>query len=146
MKRIFNSICIASLLCLSTFGIQAQTSGSLSKIKSECNADSVFQLLQSFELAKSGSTIKINWQTSEDMNLSHFEIQRSTDGANFEVIALMFTQENAENGAAYRYADYNMPAQNSGFIYYRLKIVDMNGKSIFSALKKIEKTDMAINK
>lgn len=100
--------------------------------------------MHSFELAQTANTVKINWQTSREIRHNYFEIQRSFDGVNYEVIALMFAMEDAEKGAAYKYHDhlpYNHPAGNA---FYRLKLVDLNGKSLLLSPQKIVTREEAL--
>jgi hypothetical protein len=93
--------------------------------------------MQSFELAQTANTVKINWQTSMEIRHNYFEIQRSVDGVNYEVIALMFAMEDAEKGASYKYHDHLPLIPSAGDFYYRLRLVDLNGKSSLLPPKKI---------
>jgi hypothetical protein len=140
MKRFFTLAGVAIIVFLTNNNLLAQstiTSSSVSKntvLKSEPAANVV---LQSFELVKSGNTIKINWQTATEKNNNYFEIQRSIDGVQFDVIALMFAKEDAEKGAAYRYNDQEFAKLNADKVYYRLRIIDMSGKSVTLESKKL---------
>jgi hypothetical protein len=133
MKRFFTLAGVAIIVFLTNNNLLAQstiTSSSVSKntvLKSEPAANVV---LQSFELVKSGNTIKINWQTATEKNNNYFEIQRSIDGVQYDVIALMFAKEDAEKGASYRYNDQEFAKLNADKVYYRLRIIDMSGKSV----------------
>jgi hypothetical protein len=103
-------------------------------------------VLQSFELSKTSSTIKLNWQTATEKNNNYFEIQRSIDGIHYDVIALMFAKEDAEKGAAYRYTDQEPAKLNAAIVYYRLRIIDINGKSAVLDQKKIAFSEISLPK
>ncbi len=147
MKRFFTLAGFAIIVFLANTTLQAQStlaSSALSKntvLKSEVSASVV---LQSFELIKSGNTIKINWQTATEKNNNYFEIQRSIDGIQYDVIALMFAKEDAEKGAAYRYNDQEFAKFNAEKVYYRLRIIDMTGKSVLLDPKKLVLADTIV--
>jgi hypothetical protein len=149
MKRFFTFFIIAMLFCLGNFSLQAQTVN-LSKpasVRTSVNAETTFNVtMQSFELVKTANTVRINWQTSREKNHNYFEIQRSVDGVNYELIALMFAQEDAEMGSAYKYNDHILSSMSGSDIYYRLKMVDMEGKAFTISHKKINISDIAERK
>jgi hypothetical protein len=140
MKRFFTHACIVILLILAAVNSSAQSENSIGSEKSR--SKSVPEIgskvdMHSFELVLTANTVRINWQTSREIRHNYFEIQRSVDGVNYEVIALMFAMEDAEKGAAYKYHDHQPVNQNTGEIYYRLRLVDLNGKSFLLSPKKL---------
>lgn len=64
----------------------------------------------------------INWTTAQEIDLSRYEIQRSTDGINFEGVGDV-TARNALTVQQYKYND-NVAAINTKYIFYRLGIHD----------------------
>jgi len=80
--------------------------------------------LNSFEVAVRGQANVLTWSTSEEINLQHFEIQRSYDGANFVSIGTIaaHTTSGINN---YTFKDESFL---DGYVYYRLKMVDIDGK------------------
>src|SRR5687768_4395521 len=76
----------------------------------------------------SGSSIHLGWSTGERQNVSHFTIERSSDGTTFSEIALVFT---GETGNTYTYAD-KITSDSNTVLYYRLKMVTLNGSIEFS--------------
>lgn len=140
MKRFFTHACIVILFILAAINSSAQSVSSISSEKSRSktvNETGSKVDMHSFELVQIAKTVKINWQTSREIRHNYFEIQRSNDGVNYEVIALMFAMEDAEKGAAYKYHDHLPFNQSAGEIYYRLRLVDLNGKSFLLSPKKI---------
>jgi hypothetical protein len=90
--------------------------------------------LLSFDAAlKNNNTATgLNWVTSSEKNASHFIVQRSTDGDNFTDQGTIFTEEgNSTLERSYSYTD-NISSVNSSLIYYRLKMVDLDGKYNYS--------------
>jgi hypothetical protein len=88
---------------------------------------------------KIGSTIRVNWQISTEINTSHYELERSADGARFEKIGVVTAQNNA-NGTNYGYTD----AQPFGGInYYRVVAVGRDGQRQYSSVVKIAMKDIA---
>jgi hypothetical protein len=149
MKRFFTLpvFAIIGVLSLVITTANAQTGVSTSAVTKNIASKSVdgFSIvLQSFDLTKTGSTIKINWQTSSEKNNNYFEILRSIDGIQFNVIALMFAKEDAEKGATYRYTDQESSKLTAENVYYRLRIIDITGKSVLIDPKKIALSEMPI--
>jgi hypothetical protein len=88
------------------------------------------------KLKKSNNVI-LNWVTSPEKTMSHFVVQRSADGNNFDDKAIVFTEQN--NNTTKRKYDYsdNTSATESSVLYYRLKMVGLNGGINYSQIKKI---------
>jgi hypothetical protein len=84
----------------------------------------------------------LNWKTASEINNSHFVIERSTDGKNFNQIAIVNAK--SAQGADYTYTDYNT---TSGTNYYRLLQVDLDGKTTDLGVKsvKFNLQEVAIN-
>lgn len=71
-----------------------------------------------------GDSIKIEWETGEETNLSLFIIERKTSESNWVNIAEI--QPKGDN-SYYSYIDEAIFKQNEYVFYYRLKIVESNG-------------------
>jgi Secretion system C-terminal sorting domain len=70
----------------------------------------------------------LTWQTASEVNTTHFDIERSYDGKQFEKIGETKAQGKA---AMYEYLD-KAPLSGVGGLYYRLKINDLDGKSSYT--------------
>lgn len=70
--------------------------------------------------------IKLDWSTASELNNSHFEVERSTDGINWAKIARV--DASTETSAINNYTYSDQSAAN-GINYYRLKQVDKDGKT-----------------
>jgi trimeric autotransporter adhesin len=77
----------------------------------------------------SNKTIGLDWQTSSEQNTKAFEVERSFDGQQFKKIGSVAAIGNTLTGHLYHFDDLDI-AQN--FNYYRLKMVDQDGKFTYS--------------
>jgi hypothetical protein len=73
----------------------------------------------------------IKWTTASEMNVSHFEIEKSFDGKNFNDAGMVFAYGNTNERKEYSFSD-NLNSTQSNVIYYRLRSVDIDGKSQYS--------------
>ncbi|MEI7736964.1 MAG: right-handed parallel beta-helix repeat-containing protein, partial [Ferruginibacter sp.] len=74
----------------------------------------------------------INWQTFNEYNISHFEVEFSSDGLNFNKIATVTPLNTTSHTYSYKHL---LPAGSQ--LYYRIKEVDLNGRFIYSATVKV---------
>lgn len=68
--------------------------------------------------------IEINWRCASELNNSHFILERTSDGVNFEYISRIEGAGSTSQPTSYKYVDLTAP---SGTSYYRLVQVDYNG-------------------
>ncbi len=71
-----------------------------------------------FQASCSQSQILLKWQTAQEFNNEYFEVQRSSDGWNFEAIETIAGAGNSEEPIEYEYIDAEA---GNGAFYYRLK-------------------------
>ncbi len=65
--------------------------------------------------------VTLTWKAEEE-NVSHYVVQRSSDGKNFSDIAVVFAN-NSTTASTYKYKDANLSNTNTIY-YYRLQTVD----------------------
>ncbi len=94
----------------------------------------------SFYATKNGSDVQLSWSTAQEFNNNNFEIQRSTDGSNWTVIALVMGMGTTTTTTRYSYTDKNMTAAT---VYYRIRQVDMDGKFEYTDVKTIHSNEAA---
>jgi len=82
--------------------------------------------LVSFEAEAVNCSSVIFWTTATEMNSSHFILERSYDGVNFETIAEITAAGNSNEMINYSYVDEDV---QNGLNYYRLVQVDFDGDS-----------------
>jgi len=91
--------------------------------------------LISFTAERTPQNVILNWSTANEVNFSHYIIERSTDGVNFEQIGVM---NRAANGLAKNDYTYIDNSTNQGIVYYRLKQVDLDGTYKYSAVSHVK--------
>lgn len=91
--------------------------------------------LTKFDVTKNAENqVVIDWKTASESNSSHFEVEKSNDGQDFESIASIKSQRNSSTLQTYNFVDKN-PAQ--GINYYRLRSVDLDGRFEYSLIKSV---------
>lgn len=71
----------------------------------------------------------VEWRTASEINNSGFEVERSSDGVNFEKIG--WVEGNGTTNVEHYYL-FTDEAPNHGWNYYRLKQIDHDGKFEYS--------------
>jgi|GEM_PF-646328 len=79
----------------------------------------------------SGSAL-LNWQTAGEINSTHFNIQRSSNGSNFTTVGKVNAAGNSTLLLSYSFTDANVVKVYSGKIYYRLQQIDKDGTFKYS--------------
>jgi trimeric autotransporter adhesin len=82
----------------------------------------------------SNNVVDLKWETVTEINVSHFEIEKSTDGINFTKAGIVSAKGNTEDITRYSMNDM-VNGNQSSLYYYRLRSVDMDGKSELSATR-----------
>jgi glucose/arabinose dehydrogenase len=78
------------------------------------------------------NTVMLKWKTENEVNTSHFEVERSIDGSSFSAIGTVAADNNPSTTHNYSYIDMDAANQQSLILYYRLKMVDANGAYSYS--------------
>ena len=95
--------------------------------------------LASITATQEGKTITTNWNTSTELNTSHFIIQHSTDGSSYTDIGTVTAIGSGAN--SYAYTDNNpTPYPLNGVLYYRLQSVDKEGTCTYSKVVSVQLT------
>ncbi|MEP7108740.1 MAG: T9SS type A sorting domain-containing protein [Ferruginibacter sp.] len=100
--------------------------------------------LVSFDVKRSGKINQLNWSTGLEINTSRFVIERSKDGRNFSNLGNVTATGSTAAMHHYSFSD-NAPAR--GINYYRLRVVDIDNSSKYSAILSIRNegsTDIAV--
>ena len=84
--------------------------------------------LTNIDARYSANTVKINWTTANEVNISKYILQKSSDAKSFTDAYSIPAKPGNNN--VYEYADFNVLSK--GVEYYRLKIVDIDGNYNFS--------------
>lgn len=87
--------------------------------------------LLTFEADALDRTVKLGWSTATESGSSHFHVQRSADGEDFEEIGVVDAAGTSFNTIAYGFTDEQ---PTTGTNYYRLKQVDTDGSFSYSGI------------
>lgn len=84
----------------------------------------------------------LDWVTESEINGSHFELERSENGVDFEQIATIQATGDAHTAQDYSYIDENANdyTRNDVVKYYRLKMVDLDGEYKYSGIRAVNFT------
>lgn len=93
--------------------------------------------LDQFNATLASSKTVLNWVSSMEDKLSHYVVERSKDGKEFDDVTMIFANGSMTTSASYSYSD-NIGSNASGLLYYRLKMVDENGEYRYSAVRIIK--------
>ena len=90
--------------------------------------------------------INVEWRVENEMNMKQYEVEKSTNGTQFTTLAVVPATANGRPSAIYVTIDVN-PVE--GYNYYRIKSVDINGKTAYTNVVKVLmgslKHDITIN-
>lgn len=84
----------------------------------------------------SGKVVNLTWSTATEINNSRFEVERSTDGNNWNKIASIPSYFADGNGTGHSYS-YPDETPFGGTNYYRLKQVDRDGATKISGVAQV---------
>jgi Secretion system C-terminal sorting domain len=88
----------------------------------------------SFNVIKQGNDGLLNWIVANDGDNHHYELQRSANGtSDFKTIATV----NKSTSTDYKYTDAGINNLGASVLYYRIKQVDVNGKTSYSDIRQL---------
>jgi hypothetical protein len=90
--------------------------------------------LLSFDGIQKDDKVTLQWKTANENGAAHFVVERSANGNDFTAIKTVSALNNGANVNVYHAAD---ESPLNGDNYYRLKMVDANGKFSYSKQVKI---------
>ena len=87
--------------------------------------------LTSFAAARAaGGPVQLRWATASEANSARFEVERSADGLAFTTVATVAAAGSSAQPRRYAALDAAAPASA---LYYRLRLVDQDGRARYSA-------------
>ncbi|MCZ2299430.1 MAG: T9SS type A sorting domain-containing protein [Chitinophagales bacterium] len=95
--------------------------------------------ITNFNATLQNKAVLCQWQTANEVNIAHFNIQRSINGTEFNTIGKTNAAGTGNN--TYSYTDNNIAALNIGgreSVYYRLQNIDKDGSYTYSKIEKIQ--------
>lgn len=95
--------------------------------------------LISFDVTKQNQSAVINWVTQSESGISFFELEKSKNAVDWEIISTTKATGSLDTKANYSFVD-DKPFANS-LSYYRLKTIDEKGTFVYSVIKSISLTE-----
>ncbi len=108
-------------------------------LPSSINAQGLSNLqITNFKAESRNGNVGITWKTGNEKDLRQYEIESSSDGRYYKDLGFIPARNNI-NGDLY---EFENTVDYTDSVYYRLKIVDVNGKSLYTepVLYKVNKT------
>ena len=93
-----------------------------------------------FTARRTGSINVLNWSTQQEINTSHFIIERSTDGGGYTNIGRVAAAGNSSTVRNYTFTD---PRPVKGNNYYRVRTVDLDNSIKLSDIRRIRNEGIA---
>lgn len=96
-----------------------------------------------FNVSKNGNNNLLQWSTGAEVNTLYFDVQKSTNGKDFTTVSTVNAAGNSSVAKAYQYTD-NISLVQDPVVYYRLKMVDINGSFTYSNILLIKNSKGAV--
>lgn len=80
-----------------------------------------------FEGQWQGNQVNLVWLTASELNADAYDVQRSVDGMLFESIGTIDAAGTTQEMSEYQFTDRTPSATSNGYLYYRLRQIDLNG-------------------
>jgi SdrD B-like domain/Secretion system C-terminal sorting domain len=90
--------------------------------------------LYSFTANLNNNKVDLKWVTASEINASHFIVEKSTDGVNYNEAGVVFANGSSTDKTNYSLSD-NVNTGQAGVFYYRLRSIDIDGKSEISEIR-----------
>lgn len=84
---------------------------------------------------------ELAWTSAQEQNTSHFIVERSVDGALFTAIGQVKAAGNSNQPKSYNFKDAAATSTGASLVYYRLLMVDLDGRSEYSKVIAIKLPD-----
>ena len=104
------------------------------------NAGVLPVVLVSFDAVKQSTGVSLTWKTQQEFNTKEFVIEKSSNGIDFTSVASVVAAGNSTVVRSYTYNDGTMV---SGIVYYRVRIVDFECKSVITPVKAVRSSNSA---
>jgi hypothetical protein len=86
-----------------------------------------------FNATRDGERVLLRWKTDNEVNTSHFDVERSFNGVDFRLIGTV-SSANSPGVHDYQFVD---PAPARGVNFYRLRQVDLDASADYSVIRRV---------
>lgn len=112
-------------------GMSSGDSGSLGFVLTQEKNEFLPVVLTNFEATPVRKGIQLDWMTETEQNSDYFLVEHSTDGVDFKPLETVNAKGDSQVRQTYTYV-HQKPINGNN--YYRLNMVDFDGKSVYSAV------------
>ena len=122
--------------------VQGPASASAARANPQFQSGILPVTISEFKIVSKSDGVTLSWKTATEINSSHFEIERSSDGK-------IWSNKGSVNAAGNISVDQNYSftdaVPENGTNYYRLKIVDIDNRFEYSAVKSVSFSASVLN-
>ncbi|MEZ4936305.1 MAG: T9SS type A sorting domain-containing protein [Crocinitomicaceae bacterium] len=93
------------------------------------------------DIEKTSNGVAVEWETATEINNDRFEIYRSIDGVEMELMGTVNGSGNSSEIRSYSFVDFS---PYSGISYYRLKQIDFDGAFSWSDFYSVDCSDVPL--
>ena len=94
--------------------------------------------LLTFNVALRDGNVALNWTTGSEVNTKNFVVERSTDGVHFSALGTLAAAGNSNTAHQYQYSDASALQAGASTLYYRLRVVDNDGRYSYTAILPVQ--------
>jgi hypothetical protein len=91
-------------------------------------------VLKSFDASLNNKKVSLEWVTGHEKDLSHFVVERSTNGVDYTEAGMVFAAGTSTAVQNYSFPDV-LNTSSKGVVYYRLKMMDSQKRYQYSAVR-----------
>jgi hypothetical protein len=88
----------------------------------------------SIQAIEQNNTINVQWKVSNETGIQKYQVERSSDGKNFNSLYFENAKSNSGAGVIYNWTDENPLPENN---FYRIQSIDKSGKKEYSSVAKV---------
>jgi len=88
-----------------------------------------------FTLSQKNKDVLIQWSTAEEYNANIYEVERSFNGTDWNVVAYVTAAGNTTSLTNYSFTDKNITSKTA---YYRIKQIDLDGRFSYTPVRTIK--------
>lgn len=104
-----------------------------------CNSGTLPVDLLFFNASINSTNIRLSWSTASELNSDYFEVEKSDEGLDYQILSRVTAQGNSKTKVDYETFDEKPKIGRS---YYRLKQVDLDGKETVYQVVLVEFTGL----
>jgi hypothetical protein len=87
----------------------------------------VFAQVSTLTSKVTNDRVDLKWTTASESNISHFVVEKSTDGQNFRDAGIVFAYGNTTETVNYPFYEKNVKGNQQGVVYYRVSQISNDG-------------------